>query len=258
MSVTDEERLHGGLEAARVVRIDGAVHRPAGPWSGTVHGLLKHLQTKGFPAPRPLGFDDDGRERVSFIEGRAGTWPWPVALLELAGPKQIGALLARYHADVADFTPPSPAIWQHGPEELAPGEIVLHGDFAPYNLIWREDELVGVIDWDLARPGRPIHDAAFAAFKCVPLREDLAPLGFPSPPDRRARLETFAEAYGAFGAADLVCAVFEVCAADIGRMERLGGQEIEPWSGWIRRGLLARTHHEMTWLRAWAREEHLL
>jgi len=258
MTGLDEEPLAGGLESGRVVRIGETVRRPPGPWTATIHALLTHLQGKRFPAPLPIGFDEVGRETLSFIDGRAGNWPWPPALLELRGVRQIAELLTDYHGAVADFTPPSPVVWRQGACDPAPGEIVLHGDFGPYNLIWRDEELVGVIDWDLAHPGRPIEDAAFAASQCVPLRENIAPLGFASPPDRRARLEAFAEAYGAFTAAELIAGLFEVSAANIGRMERLGAQEIEPWNGWVRRGLLSRTHDEMAWLRGWTATEGLL
>ena len=255
MNSDTEVPLPGGLAEGRVTRVGDTVRRPAGPWTPTIHALLRHLESKGFPAPRPRGFNDEGREVLTFIEGQAGNWPWPPALSGLQGMRQVGRLLAAYHGAVADFTPPSPAIWRHGPDELAPGEIVLHSDFGPYNLIWRNGALAGVIDWDLARPGQPIHDAAFAVFQCAPLREDVTPLGFPAPPDRRARLEAFAEAYGTLSAKDLVAAIFEVSAADIGRMERLGAQDIEPWSDWIRRGLLTRTRAEVRWLRGWARDE---
>jgi hypothetical protein len=257
MGFFDEEPLAGGLEAARVFRVGATVRRPAGPWTATIHALLKHLEDKGFPAPHAHGFDDEGREVLDYLDGEAGNWPWPTALLNTDGARRIGELLARYHRDVADFVPPAPAIWRHGVEEPSPGEIVLHGDFAPYNLIWRGEALAGVIDWDLARPGRAIHDAAFAALKCAPLLVDVAPLGFPAPPDRRARLEAFAEGYAGPSPTELVEAIFEVCAADIGRMERLGGQGIEPWSSWIQRGLLTRTREEMVWLRDWAEAEGL-
>lgn len=255
-----EETLFGGLEESRVFRVGAKVHRPAGAWTPTIHALLRHLEAKGFPAPRALGYDDQGREIVGFIEGRASNWPWPPALLEPRGVRQVGALLAAYHAAVAGFTPPRPALWRHGPGEPAPGEIVLHGDFGPYNLIWRGEKLFGVINWDLARPGRPIEEAAFAAFKCAPLQgEDaVAPLGFAAPPDRRTRLEAFAEAYGAFSAGELVAVAIEVCAADIGRMQDLGHRGVEPWCAWLRRGLLERTRADIDWLRAWTRGEGLI
>src|ERR1700761_5121071 len=123
-----EEQLLGGLATGRVVRVGDTVRRPAGAWTPAVQALLAHLQTKGFPAPKPLGLDDKGREIVSYLPGRAGNWPWPRALLETDGARDVGALLRQYHDAVADFRPPSPAVWRHGARELGDGEIVLHAD----------------------------------------------------------------------------------------------------------------------------------
>jgi len=246
-----EQPLHGGLAEGRVVRVGGTVRRPAGPWTAGVHALLRHVRSKGFPAPEPLGLDDEGREIVGFVEGEAGNWPWPAALLSERGPAQVGARLAALHAAVADFTAPEDAVWRLGPPRPGPGEIVLHGDFGPYNLIWRHGALAGVIDWDLAHPGPPIEDAAFAAIHCVPLRTDeaAAQVGFAAPPDRRARLADFARAYGRFSPAQLVAGALALMVKNLAVMRRLGGDGLEPWAGWLRRGLAEREEADLTWLR---------
>jgi hypothetical protein len=52
------------------VRSGDTVRRAAGPWTPAVHTLLAHLAAKNFPgAPRPLGFDEQGREVLSLVEG---------------------------------------------------------------------------------------------------------------------------------------------------------------------------------------------
>ena len=195
----EPEMLLGGLVAGRVVKVGDTVRRGSGPWTATIQALLAHLQAKGFPSPRPLGLDDEGREVVSFLPGRCSNWPWPATLLEVSGAHHIGALLRRYHAAVADFTPPSPALWRHGAQPVGAGEIVLHGDFGPHNLIWSPTSLIGVIDFELARPGDPLEDVGFAVIRAAQLRPDelTRPVGFETPPDRRARLEAFAEGIGA-------------------------------------------------------------
>ena len=245
-----EEPLHGGLEDARVFRVGDTVRRPAGAWTPTVQTLLAHLQRKGFPAPRPLGLDDKGREIVSWIPGRAGLWPWPPALLAKDGARDVGALLRRYHHAAADFVPPSPAIWRHGAQEVAPGEIVLHGDFAPYNLIWEGDRLAGVIDFELARPGRPIEDAVFSATRVAHLRPDgfAAQLGFAVEPDRRARLGAFAQGYGCTTDALLAHAI-ECKRGEFERIVGLGKAGVEPWTGFLERGLEAHVLADLAWLK---------
>lgn len=246
-----ETPLYGGLEDGRVFRVGDTVRRPAGPWTPAVHALLGHLATKGFPAPRPLGLDGKGREILSFLPGVCSLRPWPPALLTDDGARQVGALTRRYHDAVCDFTPPSPAIWRHGPQDLAPGDVVLHGDFGPYNLIWTGDRLTGVIDFELARPGLPLEDAVFAAIRVAHLRpDDLAiKAGFDSVPDRRARLRAFADGYSCDPRA-LLAEVRAVQAGELERMTRLGGAGTEPWATFLRRGLAAEVRVELAWIGA--------
>jgi hypothetical protein len=244
-----EEPLFGGLANARVYRVGDTVRRPAGDWTPTVQALLRHMQDKGFPAPRPLGLDGKGREIVSYLPGEAGLRPWPAALLALSGARDVGALLRAYHTAVADFVPHAPAIWRHGPQVLAPGEIALHGDFGPYNLIWNEGRLAGVIDFELARPGVPLEDAAFSVMRVAHLRPDemAAGAGFTATPDRRGRLNAFADGYGC-NADDLLARTRSAQLGELERMVRLGGQGREPWKSFLARGLEARAREELRWL----------
>ena len=66
-----EERLEGG-NVGGAVRVGDTVRRSAGPWTPAVHALLAHLAGTGFTgAPRPLGFDEQGREVLTFLEGES-------------------------------------------------------------------------------------------------------------------------------------------------------------------------------------------
>ena len=76
----NEERLEGG-NIGGAVRAGNTVRRAAGPWTPAVHALLAHLADKGFTgAPRPLGFDAQGREVLTFLEGEpvGGRKPRPM------------------------------------------------------------------------------------------------------------------------------------------------------------------------------------
>ena len=67
MNGSGEEVLSGGYSTP-VVRVEDTVRRATGPWSPAVHGLLRHLERRGFDgAPRFLGLDDRGREVLTFI-----------------------------------------------------------------------------------------------------------------------------------------------------------------------------------------------
>jgi hypothetical protein len=53
------------------------VRRELKPDSPKIHKLLKHLENKGFSyAPKFLGIDGKGRERLSYIEGEPGNYPF--------------------------------------------------------------------------------------------------------------------------------------------------------------------------------------
>lgn len=65
-----ETALGGGRTTAGVVRLGDVVHRPARPWTASVHAVLRHLEAVGFDgAPRVLGFDESGREMLTYMPG---------------------------------------------------------------------------------------------------------------------------------------------------------------------------------------------
>ncbi|MEU1710276.1 phosphotransferase [Streptomyces sp. NPDC005706] len=86
-------------------------------------------------------------------------------------------------------------------------DVVCHGDFGPWNVVWQGIEPVGIIDFDFARPAPRSHDVAYALQYVAPFRDDAECLRYPAPPDRRARLEDFCSAYGLDSTAGIVDAV---------------------------------------------------
>ena len=64
-----ETPLAGGWVTS-VVRAGETVRRPARSNAVFVHRLLEHLEREGFEAaPRFRGFDEEGREILTFFEG---------------------------------------------------------------------------------------------------------------------------------------------------------------------------------------------
>jgi hypothetical protein len=103
-------RLPGG-NVAPVYRVGDTVRRSTGPWTPAVHALLQHLERAGFEgSPRVLGFGQDGREILSFIEGSVPYAPdvppeiWADDALVAAAK-----LVRSYHDAVASFVPPAGA-----------------------------------------------------------------------------------------------------------------------------------------------------
>lgn len=48
------------------------------------------------------------------------------------------------------------------PVQQVNGNVLLHGDYWPGNLLWSEGQLVGVVDWEDARVGDPLSDLSNA------------------------------------------------------------------------------------------------
>jgi hypothetical protein len=164
-----------------------------------VHALLRHLESAGFPeSPRVLGIDERGREILSFIEGAgAEPQPWPAWTRSEDALSQMGDLLRRLHQAVRSFRPSADAVWRFTSRELVAGDIVCHNDIGPYNVVWRAGRIVGLIDWDVAGPARPLDDLAFAAWQWIPLHHpSVLDPGWEHPPDIGRRLGLLCDVYG--------------------------------------------------------------
>jgi len=182
-----ERRLAGGTTGG-AVRVGDTVRRVPGGWTPSVHALLRHLQVVGFTGcPRALGFDDQGREVLSYLPGEVvgNARPWPGWVHSDDALCQVAYWLRDFHAAVAGFEPAAGAVWREG-GTWRPGLIVGHNDAAPYNAAWAHGRLVGFFDWDFAAPATREWDLAFTAFAWVPLhaRHVVAAEGFTSFADR--------------------------------------------------------------------------
>jgi hypothetical protein len=186
--VDDEEQMTGGGRTD-VARRGHVVHRAAGPWSVTVLHLLRHLQASSFTgAPRVIGdgFDEVGRETVSFVEGwTAHPRAWPPDRLP-----EIGALLRELHEVTGTYVPPADANWRpwFGRRLGAGPPVVGHCDVAPWNLLAREDGGMALIDWENAGPVDPLIELAQACWLNAQLHDDdIAALHDLDAPAERAR-----------------------------------------------------------------------
>jgi Ser/Thr protein kinase RdoA (MazF antagonist) len=187
---------------AAPVRRSASVERAAGPGSVNIHALLTHLHELGFDlAPRVLGLSDDGtRETLSFLEGDTGYPPLSAQLRSEQALLSVARAIRRLHDASQGFLAPQPGRW-HGHEVAAPVDIdcVGHHDLAPWNIVFDGAQVVGIIDWDFARPSNRAWDLSYAAHHFVPLHppDGLAGFGWDHEPDRAGRLRRFAAAYGA-------------------------------------------------------------
>jgi thiamine kinase-like enzyme len=212
--------------------------------------LLEHLEQFGFAgSPRVLGFDPDGNEVLSFIDGEAGSLSYPHALHEEEGIVEWGRFVRSYHNAVTSFTPPPDAVWRVGRKPVGPGEIVCHGDFGHWNAVWRDGSVVGAIDWDFAEPDSPLRDLATAALGVVPFLEDQrVRQHFPKPVDRQRRLAVLCDAYEAASPHDVLDAVVAYLQTEAQRVAVFGGEGREPWASHLGRGMDETLKERVRWI----------
>ena len=120
--------------------------------------VLRRLEAAGFDAaPRFLGYDEQGRQVLAYVEGEVRP-PAPGAFDDEL--PRVLETVRRFH-------------------DLCPG--VIHNDLAPRNTVWRADGSPVFIDWDLCAAGRPIEDVAHVCWQFghlgpIRMAEEVAPV----------------------------------------------------------------------------------
>lgn len=242
-----EEPLAGGNSHGSVVRVGATVRRPAGPWTPAVHATLRHLERRGFPAPRALGFDAQGREMLTFVDGTV-VWPDHV---ELVATDDALAAVARtirsYHDAVDGFAVAGHPWSDRGRDPTGSTEVLCHNDLGPWNLVHGPAGGWTFIDWDLVAPGRRSWDVSLALLGFVPLMH----FSTLTDGETRSRLTVFRDAYGTdrFPLDALEVAV-ERCAIEARVITERGGAGEEPFTRLLAEG------HADTWSAAAAHVEH--
>jgi aminoglycoside phosphotransferase (APT) family kinase protein len=195
------ERLTGGVSAdvqrldlelpagtARqiVIRAHGRSHRGLAP--AIEFQLLQALRKAGVPVPEPLLLDEsrallgDPYLLMAFVEGSTAL-PEETLDSRLA---TMGQALAAVHGRLPPGLPDLPARIDPLPElfdYLPAGDewtslaahleslegtaytgppALLHGDFWPENLLWQNERLAAILDWEDAAIGDPLSDLAAA------------------------------------------------------------------------------------------------
>lgn len=188
----DEEILTGG-NVGQTTRKGDRVYRTAGPWTPAIQRLLAHLRSRGIDwVPEPFGMED-GREVVGFLPGVVPGYPMPDWVWSDATLAACGQLLRKLHDATADYTDPD-ALWRQPVRE--PAEVICHNDVAPYNMVFVDGRLSGLIDFDMASPGPRLWDLAYLAYRIVPLTDATNPDDGPfDVTERFARLNSLIDAY---------------------------------------------------------------
>ncbi|WP_291376336.1 aminoglycoside phosphotransferase family protein [Devosia sp.] len=198
MTIDTEEVLTGGGRTA-VSRIGAVVHRQTGPWAPAVHALLRFLEAEGFSgAPRVVGtgFDDTGRETLTFVAGASPhPGPWPEGSHFL-----LGQMLAEFHDLTRRFKPPPNAIWRDWfGRALGDGaRLIGHCDLGDWNILAQSGRPIAFIDWEQAGPVDPMVELAQLCWLNAHLFDDDLEerLGLAPAKIRAGHFQAIADGYG--------------------------------------------------------------
>ena len=231
-----EELLLGGNSAASVVRVGTTVRREAQRSTESVNALLTHFERLGVAGvPRFLGYDERGRQMLTYAAGSANPDPSDLGLEHLA---RVGRLIRSLHDAAESFVEPEDATWN---VVITPDEstLICHHDLAPWNLVRGADELT-FIDWDGAGPGSRLWDLAYAAHGFVPL----SPRAELTLDQAATRLRAFVDGYAPTrDERERLAPLLGPRVRSMYELLRSGArEEREPWAKLVREG------HDTMWL----------
>lgn len=157
--------LTGGNMNTPILK-DHHVYKEMTDATPALHKLLEHLRSKGIDwVPRSYIDQEEGKHVLSYIEGMVPhdmpLWIWQESILE-----EVAKKMRAWHDATLDFDHKS-LTWLNDNGQAH--EVICHNDFAPYNCVFRDEKLIGVIDFDVCSPGTRLWDLAYAAYRFVPL-----------------------------------------------------------------------------------------
>ncbi|MEU0240914.1 phosphotransferase [Nocardiopsis sp. NPDC006198] len=159
-----------------------SVHRPDHPAREFERALLDHLHDRGWRgAPRQYGHDHRGRLVYDFLPGRAVHHRAPL-------PRHYIARAARLTREFHDLTA--------GTALAGDQEVVCHNDLDPRNTIDLDGVPYAFVDWELAAPGRRVHDVAHLCWQFARLGPGAVGAG--------ARIRLVCDSYGLAERGDVV------------------------------------------------------
>ncbi len=249
------EEVLAGNATHPIARIGDTVHRPVSWWTPAVHELLKYLESVEFKySPRVLGFDDQGREILTFMKGESGKEGW-FKIHSDKGLQNYAKLLREYREAVANYKPSADSIWAYAEGGPKPGEIICHGDFGPWNLTWDGDKPVGIIDWDLVFPAKPSYDVLYALEWSAPFKNDKLAHEwhhFSDIPDRKRRIDVFLDSYGTNRQkiGDVVREVATMKRTVASHEKLLAERGMQPQVDWVANGDLEDIEQQALWIEA--------
>lgn len=190
--------------------------------------MLQYFEETQFPfTPKFRGQDEKGRSKLTFIPGETPD----TENLGLSQLKACAKLLRDFH-DLAALSP-----------LCGDSETICHHDFAPWNIVFYEGRLVGIIDFDEAKPGERIIDLAYFLWTFLEL-------GAPNKNDAAQiqKIVLLSQAYGLKDGQKLVPAILkEQARILVFRKDKALHDPVES-ERTFSAGALKRIQHEVAWI----------
>ena len=235
---------------------------PAGDAAGArERRVLQALDGLEGLAPVLLGSDLDGRWSecprllISWLDGQADITP--------ADPEtwaaELGQALATVHAMPPDRLAALPSVFDSGgglqsmlggtlatwvrsrwPEIIALPELLTHGDYWSGNVVWRDEEITGIVDWSGGARGPRGLDVSWCRLDLVLLFEErIADVFFAAYEERTGRIAHDTVLWDGWALADShdVVESWAPNYAPLGRVDLTGQELRRRHSQWTRRVL---------------------
>lgn len=254
----DQEIVLATTGVTRVTRVGETVRRPNRPFTSTVQRYLAHLHANGIDfVPEPLGYDDDGREVLSYVDGEAPTEPLPPWATTDEALVRLAEMLRRLHDASQGWAVPPDAVWGSIPGSaeviteplFTTAELVSHRDYCPGNVIFRNELPTGLIDFDLAQPTTRVADLVNALYWWAPLVDPTDRPPHLREVDVMSRVRLFADSYEMTAAQRAQIAPIAVRRARNSRRTTEHAATVDPvFRRWWDEGLRERVPRDEAWI----------
>ncbi|MBY6196648.1 phosphotransferase enzyme family protein [Vibrio hangzhouensis] len=147
------------------------VTRPVGVWTPSIHAFLNHLSAQAFEGAPTVVSLSHRCEVLSLVEGQTYNYPLVGEIASDQVLRSAARLQRRLHDASMSFInqfPVSEMSWML--EVDLPGEVMCHGDFAPYNVALTDGAVAGVFDFDTLHPGTRVWDLAYSVYCWAPFK----------------------------------------------------------------------------------------
>ena len=190
------EELHGG-RAGEIFKEGNEVLRTASENTVNIQKFLNGLHKEYLvKCPKGFGIDENGIERLSYLEGNVSNYPLNPEIYNLDMIESAGKLLREFHDASEKVSERMDANINWMLENEKEYEIIIHGDYAPYNVVEDNGNAIGIIDFDTIYFGKKISDISYGIYRWATLFRENSPDRIGDLDIQCEKASRFCEGYG--------------------------------------------------------------